>query len=115
MDDATIKSATWIDLMSRRKARKDDNHNEIQKGLEAIGASVFDTSGVGSGFSDVVVGFRNKNFLLEIKDGNKPPSKRKLTPDEIDFKTTWNGQYNVVKNLAEALQIITEGGYNQRL
>ena len=44
------------------------------------------------------------NFLMEIKDGSKPPSARKLTPGEQQWHETWKGQVCVVRNVEEALR-----------
>lgn len=91
----------------RRAARVDANHHEIVKALRAIGASVADTSAVGQGFPDLVCGFRGRNWLLECKDGSKPPSARKLTPAQIEFKATWRGHWAVVTTAAEAIEVIS--------
>ena len=92
-----------------RAKRKDANHNEIARGLMEIGASVADTSAVGNGFPDMVVGFRGRNWLLEVKDGSKPPSAQKLTLDQIEFKAGWRGHWAVVRDLAEAIEVVSRG------
>jgi len=40
------------------------------------------------------------------EDPAKPPSKRKLTPDELAWRTGWAGQYAVVTTDREALQAV---------
>ena len=87
----------------RRAARVDDNQRRIVSALRQIGATVFVTSSLGGGFPDLVVGYRGKNFLLEIKDGEKIPSKRRLTRDEEAFILSWNGSVDVVKSVDEAI------------
>lgn len=90
----------------RRRARTDSNHQSIVRGLrEQGGMSVLDLSGVGKGCPDIAVGFAGSNFLLEIKDGSKPPSARRLTPAEKSFHNTWAGQVSVVTSLDDALGI----------
>jgi hypothetical protein len=87
--------------------RTDSNHAEIIKALRKIPKlSVFSTHEVGKGFPDIVIGYKGINYLIEIKDGNKPPSARKLTPDEVKFHHEWHGQIAIIKNLDELLQII---------
>ncbi len=93
--------------MVRRAARTDANHSAIIKALRAIGASVADTSGVGLGFPDLVVGFRGRNWLVECKDQEKPPSKRRLTPHQEAFANVWQGQWACVKSEAEAIELVT--------
>jgi len=70
----------------RRAARKDDNQREIERAFQRCGFQVFDTSRLGNGFPDLVVYRKSHGVILaEIKDGAKPPSARKLTPDEVAF------------------------------
>ena len=64
------------------------------------------TSQLGNGFVDIVVGYKESNYLIELKDGNKPPSQRKLTPDEIEFHNKWNGQIAVCESLDDVLKVI---------
>ena len=90
----------------RRAARVDANQPEIVTALRSVGASVAVTSMVGSGFPDIVVGYHGENFLLEIKDGSKPPSARKLTLDEQEFSDTWRGTVFIVTSVDEALATI---------
>lgn len=91
----------------RRAARVDDNHNDIKDALLSVpGVTVADTAGAGNGFPDLVVGFRGANYLIEVKDGSKIPSKQKLTPLQVGFHAIWQGQVAVVKNEAEALAVI---------
>jgi hypothetical protein len=90
----------------RRAARTDANQKKIVRDLRGMGASVAITSALGDGFGDIVIGFRGQNFIIEIKDENQPPSKRKLTALEKKFHDAWNGQIDVAKNTDEALQII---------
>ncbi len=88
--------------------RTDANQQEIIDALRKIGASVEDTSAVGNGFPDLVVGFRQKNFLLEVKDPAKPPSKRRLNPRQKIWHRDWRGQKAVVETPAQAIAIVTE-------
>lgn len=90
----------------RRAARVDDNQREVMAALRQVGASVEPTHAVGAGFPDIVVGFRGANYLLEIKDGNKRPSERRLTPHQQKWHATWQGNVCVVTNSNEALEAI---------
>lgn len=92
--------------MARRyAARTDKNQSTIVNGLRrAFGPDcVFDLSAVGDGMTDIIVGVRSVNILLEIKtdDGE-------LTEAQEVFHATWRGQLAVVRSLDEALQVIEQ-------
>jgi hypothetical protein len=44
--------------------------------------------------------------LLEVKDGAKPPSARKLTKAQIVWHRDWRGMVHIVNNTTEALTAI---------
>jgi len=67
----------------RRAAKKDANHSEIVKTLQAVGAECFETHQI-PGLLDVVVAYRGRLTWLEIKDGAKCASARQLTEAEKD-------------------------------
>lgn len=92
--------------MGRRAARVDANQNEIVTMLRKMGYSVAITSDCGKGFPDIVVGRSGRNYLFEIKDGNKPKSAQKLTEAEQQFADAWKGQYNVISCLDDAIKIL---------
>lgn len=92
----------------RRAAKVDANQKKIVKSLRGIpGVSVAITSQLGSGFPDLVIGYKKVNYLIELKDGDKPPSARKLTADEESFYQSWKGQYVVCSSFDEIFKIIT--------
>jgi Holliday junction resolvase len=94
--------------MPRRAAKVDANHTEIVKGLRQSGCTVLDLSAVGKGCPDLLIGRCGYNLLMEVKDGSKPKSARKLTGDQIAFFAKWRGNVQVVKSLQEAIDIINE-------
>jgi len=95
----------------RRAAKIDDNQAAIVKALRAIpGVTVRSLAAVGDGMPDLAVGHRGKTYLLEIKDGSKPPSKQKLTTMEQEFFDTWTGHAVVVSSVKQAImEVIFEG------
>ena len=90
----------------RRAAKVDDNQAEIVAAFRDCGCSVAVTSAAGDGFPDIVVGLRGRNLLVEIKDGSKPPSERKLTPKQKKFHGEWKGQITVCESVDQVLQIV---------
>jgi hypothetical protein len=89
----------------RVKARKDANHVQLVSQLRKIGATVWDTA-VLKNCCDIVVGYRGKNYLFEIKDPKKTPSQKKLTEGEQKFHETWRGQVNIIETLDDAMKIM---------
>jgi Holliday junction resolvase len=78
--------------------RVDDNQSKVVKALRDLGATVQHLHAVGKGCPDIVVGFKGKNLLLEIKDGDK----KVLTPDQVNWHKLWKGQVNVVTSVDDA-------------
>jgi hypothetical protein len=86
--------------------RIDANQNEIVKALRNMGASVWITSALGQGAPDFVVGLRSLNILVELKDGKKRPSQRKLTPSEERFHNEWKGRIEIITSMEEAIALV---------
>lgn len=93
-------------MMVRQAARKDANQDEIRDACRAVGATVAIIHQLGRGIPDLLVGFRGINYLMEVKDGSKPPSERRLTDDEAKWHDTWRGQVDVVESIDDALRLI---------
>jgi hypothetical protein len=93
----------------RRAARIDGPHTAIVKALRQAGASVLDLRSLGDGAPDLLVGFRGRDCLLEVKNGDKPPSARKLNAGQVEFVTLWRGHpVRVVHSPDEALKAILQ-------
>jgi hypothetical protein len=88
----------------RYAARRDANEPDIIDALEAIGCSVQQLDG--DGVPDLLVGRAGVNWLLEVKDGDKPASKRMLTASQVDWHRSWNGHVDVVESVNEALEAV---------
>lgn len=89
----------------RRAARVDDNQPQLVKELRQLGATVEPTHTMGKGFPDLVVGFRGVNYLLEVKDPAKSPSRRQLNEDQQKWHARWNGQAAVIETIDDFLAI----------
>jgi hypothetical protein len=94
----------------RRAAKVDENQSDIVNGLMLFGAKVQLLHAVGQGCPDILVGFNGKNFLIEIKNPDKPKGDQKLTPDQVKWHKFWTGQKAIAHTLDEALQIINCNG-----
>ena len=86
--------------------KADRNQKEIVKALEQVGATVLE---IGHPV-DLLVGYRAKNFLIEVKDPLQIPSKRQLTDWQIEFFRDWRGQVRKVETAEEAIKLVT-GAY----
>ena len=75
----------------RRAAKVDANHTQVVMALQAAGATVQSLAAVGQGVPDLLVGFQGKTLLMEIKDGQKPPSARRLTEQQLTWHGAWRG------------------------
>lgn len=99
----------------RRAAKVDDNHADIVQTFRGLGASVLDLSQMGGGCPDLLVAFQApprhewRNVLVEIKDGEKQPSKQKLTPDQQVFFDYWKGPRFIVATVQDALDLVRYG------
>ena len=91
--------------MTRYANARDANEAEIVNALHGIGASVYRLDVP----CDVIVGFRRRNYLLEIKLPPGPKggtAHRNLTTDQLMFQSTWRGQFAVVRSVNEAFAAI---------
>lgn len=86
----------------------DANQGEVVQALRKIGATVTPLHAVGNGVADLLVSFRQRWFLLEVKDGSKPPSKRELTEDEKDWIAEQRAPVYVVTSALEAVNFLQQ-------
>lgn len=85
--------------LKRYAAKRDKNEGDIITTLRAVGATVQQISI--KGCPDLLVGYHDQNFLLEVKG-----AKGKLTDDEQTWIDAWNGKVHIVRTEKEALQAI---------
>ncbi len=95
----------------RRAARVDTNQAQIVAALRQAGCSVQCLHQLGKGCPDLLVGKLTPdgikfNYLLELKDANKPPSKRRLTQDEQQWHSSWQVQVDTVCTIEDALAVV---------
>ena len=77
------------------KKKVDANHAQIRQLFRDLGCNVFDSSAIPK-FVDLVVQYRDpmhgriETLLVEVKNSALPPSRRKLTPDQVKFHAQFN-------------------------
>lgn len=81
----------------RTAARIDANQHELVQALRKVGAKCFYIKEP----VDLVVGFRGRSILLEIKRPGKP-----MTVAQKDFVDTWPGEVHVVYSVHEAISAV---------
>lgn len=93
----------------RRAARVDANHAEVAEAYRMLGCSFLSLASLGRGAPDAAVGWAGLTSLIEIKDGKKPKSARKLTEDQEKFWETWKGGVRLIDSpqaVAEHVQVL---------
>ena len=85
----------------RLKARVDKNQTEIVMALRAAGAKVLLLHQKGQGCPDLLVGFRGRLLLMEVKSKGG-----RLTTDELYFYDIWMEYMVVVYSIDDALKAI---------
>ena len=94
----------------RKHGRTDANQAAIVKALRKAGASVQSLASVGDGCPDLLIGYRYGNLLMEVKDPDQPPSKRKLTEGEELWHINWRGTVHIVESAETALSLLNLRG-----
>jgi hypothetical protein len=85
------------------KARRvDGNLKLIVAAFRKLGCSVHVTNGAW----DLTVGLGGMTRLVEVKDGSKPPSARKLTPAQVEFRRTWTGGIELVESVEHVASVV---------
>jgi len=87
----------------RKRARVDVNQPEIVSTFRHLGFSVLLLHQLGGGCPDILIGKFGRNSLIEIKDGDRSPSGRKLTDDEEQFHAEWEGEIFIVESMDQAI------------
>jgi Holliday junction resolvase len=86
-----------------RAKRVDCNQKDIVHALRTFGATVVDLSGVGKGCPDLLIGFKGKTYLIEVKKD----SKAKFTPQQLQFNELWIGGIIArIESIDEAIALL---------
>ena len=94
----------------RRDAKTDANHSEIRQKFRDMGAYWFDMFQLKNACDGLVI-IGGWTVAIEVKDGEKPPSARKLTEGEEKFMQEWTsagGHYRLVESTDDVLKVVAE-------
>jgi len=93
----------------RRAAKVDANQSEIVQALRRLGCTVLLLHQVGNNCPDILIGVSGVNVLAEIKDGKNVPSKKKLSPGQVEFRDGWKGRKPIALfSVEDAIHVIQE-------
>lgn len=88
----------------RRAARQDLNQPELVLALRKIGAKVYH---LGKPL-DLLVGYRQRNILMEIKRPDKEGWSTEFTKEQKDFIATWPGEIAICHTIDEAINAVVQ-------
>lgn len=88
----------------RRAARTDANQTAIVKTFRGLGWYVLIISQL-KNCCDLIVSCKGRVVAVEIKDGNKPESSRRLSEGEEKFKEEWQGEYALIESIDDVLRL----------
>jgi len=91
-----------------RAAKVDSNQSSIVKAMRSVGATVQPLHTLGQGVPDLLCAVTGICFLVEVKDGAKPPSAQKLTPDQIDWHKAWAAPVYIVNSVDQAIDLVQQ-------
>ena len=92
--------------LARHANQRDGNEKNIVDALRKIGATVFRMDKP----CDLLVGFRGRNYLLEVKLPLGPrggTAHSQLNEWQREFDDMWHGQFTVVRSPEEAIGYLT--------
>ncbi len=90
----------------RFAARKDSNHRACVNAFRVLGCLVQPVSG--KGIADLVVGCGDRMRWVEVKDGAKVKSARKLTPEQVTFHALWSEHVHIVESVGDVMRLVGE-------
>ena len=89
----------------KTKAAVDRNQKEVVKYFRSMGFSVLHIYQL-KNCCDIMVSKGLVTAAIEIKDGSKPPSARRLSAGELKFKEEWQGLWYLCESIEDAKIII---------
>jgi len=102
----------WLMALTRHANTRDGNEKNIVDALRQIGATIIRLDQP----CDLLVGYRGRNYLIEVKLPLGPrggTSHSQLNDDQKNFEQTWHGQFDVVRSPEDAVELLTAWGVHR--
>lgn len=91
----------------RRAAKVDANHGDVVAALRKAGATVQSLAALGDGAPDLLVGFENDMWLMEVKHPDRPKARRVANSLQQAWHDRWEGKpVSIVLSAEDALRVI---------
>jgi len=93
--------------LARRAKKIDSNQREIVKALRAIPGVTVQVD-----MSDILVGYKGKNYWIELKSPDNVSKKTgkvmdsAIKPSQVKLLKEWKGQYTICYNIDQILKEI---------
>ena len=90
------------------RSRVDGNQAALVKFIRSMGATWQHTYTI-PGALDGIIGYRGVDVRCEIKDPSQSPSRRRLTPAEVETIREWKGRCpEIIETEADVLAIFKQ-------
>jgi hypothetical protein len=98
--------------MSYQIRKVDNNQRKIVETLRKCGMTVYVTSSLGNGMPDLLASYKingiGRTYLIEIKNGDLPPNKQRLTELEKKFHESWQDHVFIINSEQSALDFFDD-------
>ena len=78
--------------MTTYHRKVDKNQKEIVRLARTLGCRVQSLAACGQGVPDLLISYRGRNHLVEVKNG-----RNTLTPDQVNWIDNWNSTVHVIR------------------
>lgn len=86
--------------------RRDGNHAQMLALARQLFPCVEDHSQQTVGYDLLIKNSHGRVFMIEIKDGSLPPSRRRLTPREDMMCNQWGSTYWVIEKADDLVALL---------
>jgi len=95
--------STWSGRRTRHQT--DPNHKPVGQIFRTMCPVAEDHSQGNHGYDWLIKTALGSVYAVEMKDGTKPPSERRLSPNELSAQLRWGTAYVVVLSEDEAIAL----------